>query len=57
MSIHDNSRLKTTQKFEAKHGKRQHVPSLKKERQTDFQQSRLNTKGHSDGIVPPSEAL
>ena len=27
------------------------------ERQTDFQQSRLNTKGHSYGIVPPSEAL
>ena len=24
-----------------------------KERQTDFQQSRLNTKGHSYGIVPP----
>ena len=28
-----------------------------KERQTDFQARRLNTKGHSYGIVPPSEAL
>lgn len=28
-----------------------------KERQTDSHQSRFNTKEHSDGIVPPSEAL
>ena len=27
------------------------------ERQTDSQQSRLNTKGHSYGIVSPLEAL